>query len=108
VITHTEEAVENREVTFGAFLDIEGAYDSTSFDNITKAAKQHGLGDTICRWIGSMLGSSKITATLAGETLEGSVARGCTHSITSVVEPDCGQTHRRTQWEWLLYTGICR
>jgi hypothetical protein len=77
VITHIEEAVENSEVTLGAFLGIEGAFDSTSFDIIMKAGKRHGLEDTICRWIGSMLGSRKITATLAGETLEGSVARGC-------------------------------
>jgi hypothetical protein len=70
MITHIEEAVENSE-------DIEGAFYSTSFDIITKAAKQHGLEDTICRWISSMLGSRKITATFAGETLEGSVARGC-------------------------------
>jgi hypothetical protein len=76
VITHIEEAVENSEVTLGAFLDIEGAFDSTSFD-VTKAAKRHGLGDMICHWIGSMLGSRKITATLAGGNLEGSVARGC-------------------------------
>jgi hypothetical protein len=69
VITHIEEAMENSKVTLGAF-------DSTSFD-ITKAAKRHGLEDMICRWIGSMLGSRKITATIAGETLEGSVARGC-------------------------------
>jgi hypothetical protein len=61
----------------GAFLDIEGAFDNTSFDIITKAAKWHVLGDKICCWIGSMLGSRKITATLARETLEGSVARGC-------------------------------
>jgi hypothetical protein len=75
VITHIEEAVENSKVTLGAFLGIEGAFDSTSFDIITKAAKQHGLEDTICHWIGSVLGSRKITATLAGETLEESVAR---------------------------------
>jgi hypothetical protein len=49
VITHIEEAVEKSEVTLGAFLDIEEAFDSTSFDIITKAAKWHGLGDTICR-----------------------------------------------------------
>jgi hypothetical protein len=77
VITYIEEEVENSKVTLGAFLDIEGAFDSTSFDIITKAAKWHGLGHTICRWIASMLGSRKITATLATETLEGSVARGC-------------------------------
>jgi hypothetical protein len=47
VITHIEEAVENSEVTLGAFVDIEGAFDSTSFDIITKAAKWHGLEDTM-------------------------------------------------------------
>jgi hypothetical protein len=92
VITHTEEAVENSKVTLGAFIDIEGAFYSTSFYIITKAAKRHGLGDMICHWIGSMLGSRKIKATLAGETLEGSVGRGCPqggHSIASAVEPGC-------------------
>jgi hypothetical protein len=77
VITHIEEAVEKSEVTLGAFLDIEGAFHSTSFDIITNAAKRHGLADTICRWISSMLGSRKITAMPTGETLEVSVARGC-------------------------------
>jgi hypothetical protein len=77
VITHIGEAVKNSKVTLGAFLDIEAAFDSTSFDIITKAAKRHRLEETICHWIGSMLGSRYITATLAGETLEGSVARGC-------------------------------
>jgi hypothetical protein len=57
-------------------LDIEGPFDSTSFDIITKPAKWYGLADTICRWISSILGGTKITATLAGEILEGSVARG--------------------------------
>jgi hypothetical protein len=40
--------VENREVTLEAFLDTEGASDSTSFDIITKATKWHGLGDMTC------------------------------------------------------------
>jgi retron-type reverse transcriptase len=77
VITCIEEAVENREVTLEALLDIEGAFDSTSHSIIIEAAKRHGLEDTICRWINFMLGKRKIIATLAGETLEGSVARGC-------------------------------
>jgi hypothetical protein len=77
VITCIEEAVENREVTLGAFLDIEGALDITSHSIIIEAAKRHGLDDTICRWISFMLGKRKIMATQAGETLEGSVARGC-------------------------------
>jgi len=48
VITHIHEAVENREVILGAFLDIEGAFNSTSFDSTLKAAKWYGLGETIC------------------------------------------------------------
>jgi hypothetical protein len=43
MITHIEEAMENSEVTLGAFLDIQGALDNTQFDIITKAAKRHGL-----------------------------------------------------------------
>jgi hypothetical protein len=36
-----------------------------------------GLGEQICWWISSMQVSRKITATLAGEALKGSVANGC-------------------------------
>jgi hypothetical protein len=45
--------VKNREVTLGAS-------DSTWLDIITKTAKQHGLGNTICHWIGATLGGRKI------------------------------------------------
>jgi hypothetical protein len=92
------------------FLDIEGAFDSTSFHIITKAAKWHGFGDTICHWIGSMLVSRKITATLAGETLEGSVARGCLQGgvLSPLLWGLVVDELRRNQWDWLLYTGICR
>jgi hypothetical protein len=69
--------VENREVTLGAFLDIMGAFDCILLDIIRKAAKWHGLGDMICQWIGCMLGGRKMTATLAGETLERSIVRCC-------------------------------
>ena len=100
VITHIEEAVEKREVTFGAFPGIERALDIASIDIITKVAKQHGLPYMTSQWISSMLGGRKITAMLAGKNLEGSAARSCPAggcSIASAVGPGCGQTHRRTQ-----------
>jgi hypothetical protein len=101
VITHIEEAVDNREVTLGAFLDIEGAFESTSFD-ITKAAKW------LCPWTGSMQENHSHTCRRNSEGVcgQGLSARG--HSIASAVEPGCGRTRRRTRWEWVLYTGICR
>jgi retron-type reverse transcriptase len=93
VITCIEKAVENKEVTLGAFLDIEGAFDSTSHSIIIEVAKRHGLEDTICRWINFMLGKSKIIATLAGETLDGSVTKGCPQG--GVLSPLCGV------WLWM-------
>jgi hypothetical protein len=64
VITYIQEEMENKKVALGAFLDIEGAFHSTSRNIIIKAAKQHGLEDMICWWIGSKLGNRKITAHL--------------------------------------------
>jgi hypothetical protein len=103
--------VENSKITLRASLDIEGAFDSTSFDLITKAAKQHRLGHMICHWNGSMVGSRKITATLAGETLEGSVARGCPQGgillpllWSLVVDELIGGPNGNAYF----YTGICR
>jgi len=99
VIAHTEEPDENGEVTLGAFLDSEGAFHSTSFDIITKVAKWHGLGETTCRWIRSMLGGGKIIAVLT-ENAGGFCVQGLSagrRAITSVVETGCGQTHKNTR-----------
>jgi hypothetical protein len=49
-----------------AFPDMEGAFNTTSFE----AAARQGIGCTICWCVGSVLGSRKVTAKLAGETLE--------------------------------------
>jgi hypothetical protein len=53
----------------GAFLDIEGALDGTSFDTIKQPAKNPGIEVAICRWICAMLESRNIIATLSAETL---------------------------------------
>jgi hypothetical protein len=29
------------------------------------------------------------------------------HFITPAVLPGCRRSHKGTQWEWLLYTGVC-
>jgi hypothetical protein len=60
--------VENKKITLGGLLDIEGAFNSTSHIIIEAAKRQ---------WNGNTLGKRKLTAILAGENVEGSVARGC-------------------------------
>jgi hypothetical protein len=77
VVKRIEYAIEHRDMALNAFLDIEGAFDRTSFDIIKQAAVRNGNDATICRWICAMLESRNIKATLSGETLEASAVRGC-------------------------------
>jgi hypothetical protein len=67
-----------KEIVLGAFLDIVGAFDNTSFNAITTAARQHGLQETCCRWVRSMLESRLVVHTsLIGSNLTAQVVRGC-------------------------------
>jgi hypothetical protein len=49
VVTRVENAIEHRDIALCAFLDIEGAFDRTSFATIKQAAERHGIDPTICR-----------------------------------------------------------
>jgi hypothetical protein len=62
VVTRIENAIEHRDIALGAFLDIEEAFDRTSFDIIKQEAERHGIYPTICRWICAMLESRNIKA----------------------------------------------
>jgi hypothetical protein len=60
----------------GAFLDIEGPFDNTSFSAVVKVARECGLEETCCRWIGSMLASRLIHTSLMGSSLTARVLGG--------------------------------
>jgi hypothetical protein len=70
VVTRIEYAIKHKDIALGAF-------DRTSFDIIKQASERHGIEPAICRWICAMLESRNISATLSGETLGASAARGC-------------------------------
>jgi hypothetical protein len=55
VVQRPEKCLEHKEIALGAFLDIEGAFDNTYFKTIM-TARERGLEETCCRWIGPMLG----------------------------------------------------
>lgn len=78
--------MEQRQIAFGTFLDIEGAFDRISSDVIIKSDEEHVLGLAACREAG------KVTAKLAGEILEGFLAKGSVggHFMASFVESRCG------------------
>jgi hypothetical protein len=56
-------------------MDIEGAFDNTSFKIIT-AARQRGLEETCCRWIEFMLGGRLVHTSLMGSSITAEVMRG--------------------------------
>jgi hypothetical protein len=76
VVHRLEKSSKHKEVALGAFLDMEGAFDNTSFHAIIEAARQRGLEETCCRWIGSMLESRLIHTSLMGSTVTAEVAGG--------------------------------
>jgi hypothetical protein len=49
VVHRLEKCLEHKEIALGAFLEIEGAFDNTSFKTIITAAKERGLEKTCCR-----------------------------------------------------------
>ena len=57
VVHRLEKSLNHEEIALGAFLDIEGAFDNTSFNAITTAAREHGLEETSYRWVRSKLES---------------------------------------------------
>lgn len=77
-ITHKiENALKNGEVALGCFMDIEGAFDNTDFDVITKAARDREVDDLAIRWIVKMLSGRTVEATICGTTIKLGVTRGC-------------------------------
>ena len=55
VVHGLEKFMNHKENAFGAFQDIEGAFNITSFTAINTATRDLGLEETCCRWIGSIL-----------------------------------------------------
>jgi hypothetical protein len=46
IVKRLERCVEHKEIALGAFLDVEGAFDNTSFKTISTAARERGLEET--------------------------------------------------------------
>jgi hypothetical protein len=87
-----------------AFLGIERASDSTSWD-IRKDAKPHGLGGTTLAKVDLANYTHTNRRNAGGVYGQGPSTEG--HFITPAVLPGCTRSHRGTGWECMLYTGVC-
>jgi hypothetical protein len=77
LVVRVDKVLEQRDTALGVFLDIEGAFNNTSYDSITAAMDRHGVSPTIRRWIRATLEGRRATATLGGVSRNSAVARGC-------------------------------
>jgi len=84
--------VEQRLIALGTFLDIVGAFDRIPLDVTIKSDKQHGLGHTICQYVGCMTGSRKIYSHTGRRNSGGISGQGLSvggHFMASFVESGC-------------------
>jgi len=77
LIVWVEKVLDQQEIALGAFLDIEGAFNSTSYDTMCDALVRHGSEYTIVRWIRATLEGRVAVATLNEISLRFTISRGC-------------------------------
>lgn len=75
VVSRIEEAIEEKGICLGTFIDIEGAFDKTNFSSIDNALTKHGADPVLKGWINNML--CKRIVRYAGEPQAALVAKGC-------------------------------
>jgi hypothetical protein len=76
-VTHRlENSLNHNEITLGAFIVIEGAFDNTSFHAISTAVRERGVEETYRRWTSSMLKNRLEHTTLKGCSLTAKVVGG--------------------------------
>lgn len=64
LMVRVEKALDQQERALGIFLDIEGAFNNTSYDSMCAALAKHGVDHTIIQWITATLEGWLATATL--------------------------------------------
>jgi len=77
LVVRAEKALDQQDIALGIFLDVEGAFDNTSYDSTCLALTRHGVDHTILRWIRATLEGRLITAALEGVSRSVAVSRGC-------------------------------
>jgi len=64
LVVRVEKVLDQRDIALGVFLDIEGAFNCTSYDSMCAALARHGVVYTIIRWIRATVEGRQATVTL--------------------------------------------
>jgi hypothetical protein len=77
LVVQVKKALDQQKIALGIFLDIEGAFNNTSYHSMCAALARHGVDHTIVRWIRATLEGRLAMATRGGLTRSVAVSRGC-------------------------------
>ena len=72
-----EKVLDLQETALGVFLDIEKAFNNTSYDSMCAALFKHWVDYTIIQWIRATLEGHRAVVTLDGSSKSVAVFRGC-------------------------------
>jgi hypothetical protein len=81
LVYEIERALKGGLVALGAFQDIEGAFDNTTFESICRAVKEQRLEHKVIRWIHAMLSSWQVVMAQMGSMMRGSASWWCLQGI---------------------------
>ena len=77
LITKLNLSHERKTVALAVFIDIEGAFDNTSYEAISAAANEMGINEISLRWIKAMLKSRVVKSRVEGSKIRIKPTRGC-------------------------------
>jgi len=77
LVVWVEKAFDQQETALGVFLDIEGAFNNTSYDSKCDVLFKHGVNYIIVWWIRATLEGHLAAANLHGYSKRVVVSRGC-------------------------------
>jgi len=77
LVVQVEKALDQQEIALGVFLDIEGAFNNTSYDTMCAALARHGVDYIIIQWIRATLEGQLATVTVSEFSRSVAVSRGC-------------------------------
>jgi hypothetical protein len=76
-ISRIKSALGHKIFSLGTCLDVEGAFDNTSFQVMGRACDDHDVHFTISRWIAAMLSDHMVWAEKRGVSSTMMVGKGC-------------------------------
>lgn len=77
LVTKVEKSLSVKEIALCSFLDIEGAFDNTSYSSMARAMKKKNFHTCIVNWIHTMLAKREITSELGGSSITVRATKGC-------------------------------